>query len=1038
MPTVAITAAAVEAPPERVPADVHNRIVTKALKRADALEKRMVDVLTPILEAAGRDAVAAFRRYATDHLTAAALDVGPDATMVALKPRREEAEALALRTGVPADALHVTLALLGGTDGDLDAVREALAPVAARYAPLTGVVAGGGFFGDPTRDGPEILLPDVRGLVEVRVAATEALVDAGIDYARDHGFQAHVTVAYREGGGEIPASADYRAAVDEADSCATCAFFSGPRRACEMFDASADPVYVCDEWTTDRWPVGAALHFDAILIVRGDEILFELPFVGVPSLTAAGADWTAPFPDQVVDVDALVAEIKAKTDPVRNAFIEAVMAPVLREAGISFDVTNPLAAKALASSGAKITHIADTTRLNAMRIIRSAHDNGLSIPQTADALQVGMSAASPVRATMIARTELAAAVNGGSLAAVSIVGDATGSSYMKRWLTAPGAPFPRHELYEGLDGQTVALEEAFTVGDSELQYPGDPDGDPGESINCRCTLAYDDGSGSGEQEADAESPPDFALGGGDETDAIANASPAAGSVDTVSVNAGPPLPPEVVQRIEEHGLDVPLTDESPPTTAFGRDFAARLGGNNTQAAYAPTGEWDPARRELHQQIIDAHFAGKVSTGDTPTAYFTSGGGASGKSAAPFSLPDGSTLTPKLFSELEAEGTAPVDTVLIDPDRIKLMLPEYATLRDAGDLHAAAFVHEESSALANEIRVEAQRRGLSMLVDTTGSSDGFLTKLGEAKAAGYDVKVTMFSTPTNEAIVRAMARGDKSGRYVSTWALKHAHSGASKQLGIWKDSPLVKEWKVFDNSTRTPTLVAEGGLGKSTVRDRQAFDSILSKATEKSGVPSTLVPDVVPAPPPWGVRIVDPIPGPTVGITAVSRDGFGNSETLANFTTATRDTGHFGTGTYFASDADAIPTLTSDEGRSIVGVDLAGKNLWAPVDEKFAFDAHDALLKIDDLASTTSSLEGRIEELRLEGIALHLPDVTAAMVKTAIESARADLAAGLTNTDSAATRVMKLAGWDGIDVRHLPALDNSKYGSVLYRDTPPPG
>jgi hypothetical protein len=97
---------------------------------------------------------------------------------------------------------------------------------------------------------------------------------------------------------------------------------------------------------------------------------------------------------------------------------------------------------------------------------------------------------------MIARTEMTALVNGGDVAATRIVSDATGVAYEKQWLTAGGAEHPRHELYDGLDGQTVGLEEYFDVGGDQLAYPGDPDGSPEETINCRCTVIMLDQGGT--------------------------------------------------------------------------------------------------------------------------------------------------------------------------------------------------------------------------------------------------------------------------------------------------------------------------------------------------------------------------------------------------------------------------------------------------------------------------------------------------------------------------------------------------------------
>lgn len=194
--------------------------------------------------------------------------------------------------------------------------------------------------------------------------------------------------------------------------------------------------------------------------------------------------WAAPAPDELIDVEALVQTLRTKTDPVRQAVVETTMKSSLNGVGIAYDVTNPFTRRVLAQSGSQVVNIAETTQLNVMRIVRESYDQGLSIPDTATAIKAGMAEASTARATLIARTELAGAVNGGSLAATQIVSDATGSEYQKVWMTAPGAQFPRHETYDGLDGQTVALDAFFDVGGEELEYPGDPGGSPEEVCNC--------------------------------------------------------------------------------------------------------------------------------------------------------------------------------------------------------------------------------------------------------------------------------------------------------------------------------------------------------------------------------------------------------------------------------------------------------------------------------------------------------------------------------------------------------------------------
>jgi hypothetical protein len=52
---------------------------------------------------------------------------------------------------------------------------------------------------------------------------------------------------------------------------------------------------------------------------------------------------------------------------VRRALIANVMLATVESAGIDFDVTNPVAAKALAQAGSQVTNIAATTQLNVMK-----------------------------------------------------------------------------------------------------------------------------------------------------------------------------------------------------------------------------------------------------------------------------------------------------------------------------------------------------------------------------------------------------------------------------------------------------------------------------------------------------------------------------------------------------------------------------------------------------------------------------------------------------------------------------------------------
>lgn len=230
-------------------------------------------------------------------------------------------------------------------------------------------------------------------------------------------------------------------------------------------------------------------------------------------VAAADPKWSAPALDEVLPADEVINNILARTRPVRDAAVAAAAKPILDKVGISYDVTNPLIRPLLDKTAVHVVGIEQTTRSEVARIITRSHDEGLSIPHTADAIRAGMTEANVARSTLIARTELVGAVNGASVAAVRAVEGATGVSYTKIWMTAPGAKDPRHETYDGLDGQSRTLDQPFDVGGEPLDHPGDPSGSPGEVCNCRCTMRYNDGTG--EQEVGAEDLGAEPIGGGD-------------------------------------------------------------------------------------------------------------------------------------------------------------------------------------------------------------------------------------------------------------------------------------------------------------------------------------------------------------------------------------------------------------------------------------------------------------------------------------------------------------------------------------------
>lgn len=84
------------------------------------------------------------------------------------------------------------------------------------------------------------------------------------------------------------------------------------------------------------------------------------------------------------------------------------------------------------------------------------------------------------RAETIARTEATAANNRGFIEAY----DQSGVANAKEWISTLDSN--TRDSHASTDGEIVGLDEQFSNG---LDYPGDPGGDPGETINCRCVIA---------------------------------------------------------------------------------------------------------------------------------------------------------------------------------------------------------------------------------------------------------------------------------------------------------------------------------------------------------------------------------------------------------------------------------------------------------------------------------------------------------------------------------------------------------------------
>lgn len=126
--------------------------------------------------------------------------------MIALYPDAKAAHAIVSQAGVTetVDALHLTLAFMGDSSefpnsNDKQRLIDALSQWAKEKGkPLSGTINGlGRFFNAESDDTNAVYVsPDVPGLPELRQSLCDWIDASGFDYAQNHGFTPHMTVAY--------------------------------------------------------------------------------------------------------------------------------------------------------------------------------------------------------------------------------------------------------------------------------------------------------------------------------------------------------------------------------------------------------------------------------------------------------------------------------------------------------------------------------------------------------------------------------------------------------------------------------------------------------------------------------------------------------------------------------------------------------------------------------------------------------------------------------------------------------------------------
>jgi len=175
-------------------------------------------------------------------------------------------------------------------------------------------------------------------------------------------------------------------------------------------------------------------------------------------------------------------------DPVRSAFVASYMNGLRKEKKAAlFDESSDEVIKFY--EGLAITHQGELVNENTMQKIAEAIRKGLenreSVSEIAERIERVFALASGWRAITIARTSAVGASNAGLIQAWSEFETPVRPVWfaMLDHRTRDPHRSAHRQVAKGVKGDWY-----FVVGGERLKYPGDPDGSPGNIINCRCTM----------------------------------------------------------------------------------------------------------------------------------------------------------------------------------------------------------------------------------------------------------------------------------------------------------------------------------------------------------------------------------------------------------------------------------------------------------------------------------------------------------------------------------------------------------------------
>ena len=247
-----------------------------------------------------------------------------------------------------------------------------------------------------------------------------------------------------------------------------------------------------DPWLSQRLA-------DRAVIQRAESVLY-------PAIRAAVAEYLAEVRREVLHTTTASAHTFAPRGPDLNGFpddsfwyrlVNGRIRPASRrlfdQAWLRISAARDRMGGRSEDHGEGLAHRLAAFPRNVYERIRTGLAEGMARGESPDQLRARVAALATLeewdgQVMTMTRTETMTALNAGAFQGALTEQQRTGEKWVKRW-QATHDQRVRH-THKDADGQLRPLTKNFRVGESQLQFPGDPRGTPEEVINCRCSARY--------------------------------------------------------------------------------------------------------------------------------------------------------------------------------------------------------------------------------------------------------------------------------------------------------------------------------------------------------------------------------------------------------------------------------------------------------------------------------------------------------------------------------------------------------------------